>query len=292
MGAVRKFSFKLPPAFGEGPNSSQRYTFSLSCFILRDPCYFALVFAVLFFTCTVGMGESSGRIAVHIDSLANMGSRVMGYQGAETAADYLQRNLRASGVEEVYMRPFQVPTPVDEGAGLVLLEQGRSLELYHRWPNLVRTSTLPEKGIEARLVYGGRAGPGELDGLEIAGNIVALEYNCGRNWVLVFELGAAAVIFLEPLRTHRKEGEDKFLTTPADLPRFYASGETERVLRRELEKGEPTVRIWGRMSWRSAPARTEVGIIPGSDAVLGNEAVMIGAVLRCNFSCPGAGARS
>ena len=98
-----------------------------------------------------------GRLQQHIRILAEAGSRVTGYPGAQAAADYVEEQLELYGVEEIYRRPFRVPVPLDRGAGLVLLESGRELELHHMWPNLVRTSTLPREGIEAALVYGGRA---------------------------------------------------------------------------------------------------------------------------------------
>ena len=93
----------------------------------------------------------------HVRTLAEVGSRVTGYPGAQAAADYVEKQLEEYGVEEIYRRPFRVPVPLDRGAGLVLLDSGRELELHHMWPNLVRTSSLPRAGIEAVLVYGGRA---------------------------------------------------------------------------------------------------------------------------------------
>jgi hypothetical protein len=221
----------------------------------------------------------SGRIEQHVRTLAEMGSRVTGYPGAVAAADYVEEQLRLYGVEEMYRRPFQVPIPLDRGAGLVLLDSGRELELNHMWPNLVRTSTLPQEGIEGDVVYGGRAGWEEVDGLELEGNIVVLEYNCGMDWIKVFDLGAAAVIFLAPQQTHRKEGEHKFLATPADLPRFYAPEESARILRPQLarQKGRLRARLWGQMDWEAPQAETLVGIIPGAEQGLHEQAVLVGA---------------
>lgn len=215
----------------------------------------------------------------HIARLAGLGSRVTGYPGASAAADYLEAQLRARGVAQVYRAPFQVPVPVDEGAGLEL-EGGAPLALHGMWPNLARTSTLPPGGLSASLVYAGRAGPGELNHLQVEGGIAVLEYDCGLNWVEVFDLGAVAAIFLAPPtpeRAHRREGEAKFLSTPADLPRFYAPEAASQILRERLAKGALRGRLWGRMSWQQVEAQTLVGIIPGTDPELGKEGVLIGA---------------
>lgn len=193
----------------------------------------------------------AARLTRHIGELASGGSRVTGYPGATAAADYLVRELQSLGGRrsEVFRHPFQVTVPIDEGAGMSL--DGRRLLLHCVWPNLVRTPTLPEGGVVGRLVYGGRAGRFELDGPSLRDAVVVLEYDCGMNWVTAFDLGAAAVIFLSPegvadprsgdraelARAHRQEGAQKFLTTPADLPRFYAPRATSELLRRRLPGG-------------------------------------------------------
>ena len=243
----------------------------------------AICFALGLLWGAPGWGDSGSgaalkeRLAGHVDALAGMGSRVSGYAGAGAAADYLEEQLRGFGIEEIYRREFDLPVPFDEGAGLTLLDGEESFPLHCMWPNLVRTPTLPREGIEGMLVYGGRGAAGDLDGLEIEGNIILLEYNCGMNWVTSFDLGAAAVIFMAPERTHRKEGADKFLATPADLPRFYAPAETSRALRRRLAKGEMVARLRGRMSWQLATAENLVCVIPGADPQLGDQALLVGA---------------
>ena len=51
--------------------------------------------------------------------------------------------------------------PIDDGFTLEL--DGQSLPIHGVWPNLIRTSTLPEDGIGGPLVYGG-------DSLSLDGN--------------------------------------------------------------------------------------------------------------------------
>lgn len=237
------------------------------------------------------MAGLTARLTRHIGEFASRGSRVTGYPGATAAAQYLVRELESNGGGgQVYRHLFQVPVPIDEGAGMEL--DGRRLLLHCVWPNLVRTPTLPEGGIVGRLVYGGRAERFELDGQSLRNAISVLEYDCGMNWVNAFDLGAAAVIFLSPeeawsspsaaeehlTRAHRQEGAQKFLATPADLPRFYAPRAASDLLRRRLAEGVPaTARLWGRMTWRLAPAETVVAVFPGTDPEVAGRAMMIGA---------------
>jgi hypothetical protein len=248
------------------------------------------------------MDGVAARLARHIGELAATDSRVTGYPGAMAAADYLVAELESlPGVTGVSRHLFQVPVPVDEGAGMEL--DGSRLLLRCVWPNLVRTPTLAEEGITGRLLYGGRAERFELDGSSLLDAIVVLEYDCGMNWVTAFDLGAAAVIFLSPegvsgspfagaegalARTHRQEGAQKFLATPADLPRFFAPRATSDFIRRRLSNDaglsndpgrrlEPTVRLWGRMTWRRAQAQTVVAVFQGTDPQLAGQAMMIGA---------------
>ncbi len=230
-----------------------------------------------------------GSLGDHIRSLSTHGSRTTGYPGAVWAAEYLENQLAAAGIIDIRRRSFTVPVPVDQGAYLELASPSgkhdstadrqwtaNRIQLYHVWPNIARTSTLPPTGIEARLLYGGHARQGELDGLPIDDAILVLEYNCGSNWVSVFDLGARAVIFLQPSRTHRKEGALKFLTTPADLPRFYAAGKEAIRLRDLAKQGAARARLQGRMTWQETPATTVIAVLPGTDPQLRHEAVMVG----------------
>ena len=96
-----------------------------------------VVFCLLIGTVATGTADPAvrqvepGRLQQHVRTLAEVGSRVTGYPGARAAADYVEEQLEVYGVEEIYRRPFRVPVPLDRGAGLVLLDSGRELELHH-----------------------------------------------------------------------------------------------------------------------------------------------------------------
>jgi hypothetical protein len=221
-----------------------------------------------------GADEPEQRLRQTVEELAGMGSRVTGYPGSVRAAEYLREKLRAAGVTEIHTHRFPVPIPMDEG--FLLEAGGEQIRLYGVWPNLVRTSTLPPEGIEGELIYAGDGDPAHIEGVEIAGRIVLLDYASGPSWIDLFNLGARAVILLESEVIHRKEAEQKFLAVPAALPRLYAPAAVAERLLGMAASGEQ-VRLSGRMSWKAVQGETLVGVIEGRDPELKDEAILIGA---------------
>ena len=212
------------------------------------------------------------RLRRTVETLSAPASRMTGYPGATAAREWLVAELERLGVAEFYRHEFPVLVPIDEGFWLECA--GERLELFGVWPNLVRTPTLPAKGIEGELVYGGDGR--RLEGQPVAGRIVLLDYASGTAWVDAFHLGAAAVVFLESAGAHRKEAEQKFLDVPADLPRLYARKDAAERLR-VLERSRAQVRLRGRMAWREVTAQNLVAVIPGQDATLAEEIVFLAA---------------
>ncbi len=227
------------------------------------------------------------RLKDRIEQLAAMGSRVTGYPGASAAARYLTDYLEKLGLPEIHQRRFHTPVPLDHGAVLRLAVEPdtSTYELFHMWPNLVRTSTVPLPGIAGPLFFAGSGEPFEMEGSGIKGAVAVFEYDCDRRWVRAFDLGAEAVIFLapsDPGGSHRWESSQKYLTTPADLPRFFAPEGGSRALRTVLSDTSrlaqsPRAVISGSMVWHNAPAQTVVAVIPGTDPALAQEAVVVGS---------------
>ena len=58
-----------------------------------------------------------------------------GYPGDRYAADYVQQQLVAAGVQEIQREPFEVTVPIDKGASLELLADGTVLQLWSLWPH-------------------------------------------------------------------------------------------------------------------------------------------------------------
>ncbi len=229
------------------------------------------VFLFLLSTAIVADAEEV-RLQRTVEALSEPASRMTGYPGAAVAREWLVAQLERLGIAQIYRHEFPVLVPIDEGFWLECA--GERLELFGVWPNLVRTPTLPAAGIEGPLVYGGDGS--RLEGQPMAGRIVLLDYVSGTAWVDAFDLGAAAVVFLESVGPHRKEAEHKFLDVPADLPRLYARQDVAERLR-ALARASAQVRLRGRMAWREVTAQNLVAVVPGGDAKLTEEVVFLAA---------------
>ena len=142
--------------------------------------------------------------------LSSHGSRMPGYSGDRFAADYVEQQLRAAGVQDIQREPFDVTVPIDKGASLEFLADGTMLPLWSLWPNLVRTSTVPAAGVEAELIYGGQGRYEDLEGQHVEGRIVLMEFNSAHRWRTPAALGARAVVFLEPDETTVAETRRKW----------------------------------------------------------------------------------
>ncbi|MCY4400942.1 MAG: M28 family peptidase [Candidatus Poribacteria bacterium] len=110
------------------------------------------------------------------------------------------------------------------------------------------------------------------------GAIVLTEFNSGTRWINAAMLGASAVVFIEPDTTIRGEAENKFLTVPANIPRFWVSKTDAAELKRLLAMGEDVnVRLRGKMKWDRRVGQNIRGFLEGGDPVLRDELVVLTA---------------
>ena len=94
-----------------------------------------------------------GWIGATLDSLTVHDSRVAGYSGCARAADFVERELRLTGLADVRREEFSVVVPMDRGGRIWVAESGEEFQLWGLWPNQVRTPTLPEAGLMAPMVW-------------------------------------------------------------------------------------------------------------------------------------------
>ncbi len=215
----------------------------------------------------------------HARRLSSFGSRVPGYPGEARAREFARRILEEAGYAgAVREEPFRCAVPVDEGATIEV--DGEILELACLWPNLVRTPTVAPSGLKGPLIAAGRGEWRDYDGRDPRGAVVLLDFNSGRNWLKAAELGAAAVVFLEPETTDRRQAREKIVDVPVDLPRYYARSETARRLLERAGRGdgvEATIRA--RMTWREVETSNLVLEIPGTDPELSGQRIVVSSYL-------------
>jgi len=219
------------------------------------------------------------RLRHTIEVLSSLGSRVTGYPGARKAADFIASAFRDLGLEEVQEDTFRIAVPMDKGASLAVAGRAEPVPLACLWPNLVRTPTVQPEGITGHLVYAGRASPAEFDGSDAAGAIALVEFDCQTDWLNAFLFGARAVVFIEPDEPMRPEAEAKFLTVPADAPRFWVGREAGRALAEAVRKAPKPLQatLKGRMDWEDAEGANVVATLPGTNEGAAHGVVVISA---------------
>ena len=109
------------------------------------------------------------------------------------------------------------------------------------------------------------------------GSIILAEFNSGTRWINAAMLGARAVIFIEPETTVRGEAENKFLTVPANIPRFWISKANADELKEMVTRSKVTSRLTCSMTWERRKGQNIRGFLEGNDPVLKDELVVVTA---------------
>ncbi len=225
--------------------------------------------------------------------LSSFSPRLAGYPGAGDAADYIVQRLEQLRLGDVskggiddpkrpYREAYLVTVPWVEGQPtLEVLSDGEVIAtypIYPLWPDLVRTSQLPEGGREYRMIDGGDGRLATFNGKDIARTAVLMDFKCGSDWLNAPRLGAQAVVFVEPEATTRGEAEAKFLRIPINIPRFWIGRSDAYHLKARLKsQPEVWVRLNCRMSWEARKAWNIVAEIPGTDPELSKQTVYLTA---------------
>ncbi|MGD9495855.1 MAG: M28 family peptidase, partial [Armatimonadota bacterium] len=216
---------------------------------------------------------SRDRLQSRIEDFAALGSRVSGYPGNEQAAEMILEAFKALGMQ-TYVQEFDLPTPLEQSASLEL--GGTTYELHGLWPNLVRTTCVPQAGLQGPVIYVEHGSLSDFNGKEVKGAIVLMNFDTGQNWLNVPLLGASAVIFIEPEATTRGEAEMKWLRVPVDVPRFWLAREDAEAVIAAAGSGQQAT-LRSRVAWENRVNRNIIGILRGSDPTLRKEAIILEA---------------
>lgn len=223
-----------------------------------------------------------------VDVFAGLGPRTPGSEGGRAAAQAVEDLFRRLGLKDVERQRFLVPVPVTRDAQLQVGD--RAYDVNALAPNFVRLSALPPGVLNGPVVYAGQGQLIALRGLPLDGAIVLVDFNCGHRWLDLVNLGAAAVVFVEPpgggrsgtSGVNRGEAQRKLLNVPVDVPRFYLGHGpfTEICARAGVPAdGRPFALAQGGMiaqaDWQAVEASNVLGLIEGSDADLKQELLVV-----------------
>ncbi|MEN6304135.1 MAG: M28 family peptidase [Armatimonadia bacterium] len=224
----------------------------------------------------VAAGLDMSRISADIRAFEGLGSRVVGYPGNARAADMITQRFKDLGLETM-VQDYDLPSAVDAGSTLSI--NGDSYELSALWPNHVRTCQVPANGLTGPVIYVGHGSLADFNGKDTNGAIVLMDFNTQQNWLNAPLLNAAAVVFVEPTSMTRGEAEMKFLRAPINVPRFYVRGSEASQILAAVAEGSATGTIKSAepIAWRSTLNRNIIGIMPGRDPNLREEAIILEA---------------
>lgn len=98
------------------------------------------------------------------------------------------------------------------------------VRVYQLMPNFVDPGNLPEEGVTGALVYAGRGSPSDMAKRNFNGAIVVMDFDSFRTWVDPIQLGAKAILFVEPANgaIASMQAAQKTTETPVCVPRFFA----------------------------------------------------------------------
>ena len=266
----------------------------------------------------------------HIRFLSSFPSRFTGYPGCDEAARYIVAKFTELGLANIEESPFQVVVPIvpdDDQWGQKLPERrrpeyngaltvgGREVPIYCLLPNYARTPMTSEAGITGDLIWAGDAYLSDLNGKEIKGSIILMDFNSVTRWLDAAKLGAAAIVFIEPIYPFRSDAEQKYLDLPMPMARYYvqrkqlpalaaaATGRPEgdftvesalEALSRLGSEGTAPVRanVKALMRWEEMDVLRVSAEIPGTDPQLVNQTIVVFAyydgVSVVPGLCPGA----
>ncbi|HEY0074747.1 MAG TPA: M28 family peptidase, partial [Abditibacteriaceae bacterium] len=210
----------------------------------------------------------AARIKADVTALSAFSSRMPGTPDYGRAASWVEKRFRESGLQKVRYEEFNVTVPRTLKCELKI--NGQNVKLLPVYPNGVVPACTPEAGLTAPLIYAGEGRARDFNGQVVKDSIVALDFNSGMNWITAADLGARAVIFLQPksLGT-RGEAEAKFSNLPVEFPRFYAPlASVQRILAEAgtSTKQGATANLLSLVKWERVKGRNIVGEIKGNDA--------------------------
>ncbi|MCE5277871.1 MAG: FtsX-like permease family protein [Planctomycetaceae bacterium] len=158
---------------------------------------------------------------------------------------------------EIFTQDVPVVQPLMTECQLTI--DGKTLPLHAVRPNLLQASITVEEGLTAKTIYVGRGDVVDYKNADPSDKIVVMDFNAGANWLTAFSFGARAVIFVGDMLA---DGCDHHINMPANMPRFYATGEAAKLLRTAQGR---EVTIKAAATWQPLRGRNVIAVIRGTD---------------------------
>ena len=198
------------------------------------------------------------RIKSDVGMFSSIRSRFTGYPGSYEAAGIIADRFRSLGLN-VFTLNYTTLVPLDTGSSVMV--SGRKFVAYSLYPNVVVYGPKSSKG---RLVDGRDGSLASLNGIDVNGSVVLLDFNSGDNWLNVVKLGATAVVFHGGEDADRSEALEKISSVPINIPRVYVEdAEASDLIGLTRNGTEAEVNVG--MKWEDVKGVNVVGEIKGTE---------------------------
>ncbi|MCE5327446.1 MAG: M28 family peptidase [Planctomycetaceae bacterium] len=186
--------------------------------------------------------------------------------GSLRAADYVEKELAEISRQvarkgqkplEIFTQDVPVVQPLMTECQVTI--DGKTLPLHAVRPNLLQASITVEEGMTAKTIYVGRGDVVDYKNADPTDKIVVMDFNAGANWLTAFSFGARAVIFAGGMLA---DACDHHINMPANMPRFYATGEAAQLLT-DAKGREVTIKAAA--TWQPLRGRNVIAFIRGTD---------------------------
>ena len=227
-------------------------------------------------------GVNEAKLREVIETVSEGESRVAGYPRNLELAEWVATRFRQIGLRNVDSMPFTVATPVQKFAQLEVEGEAEPVPLHAVWPNLVRTSTLERTTGELHYAADGHLH--RLNGQDVRGDVVLLDFNSRGRWENAAMLGAAACVLIGTDDLAAGELRNKYYDVPLTMPRFWVDEAIGTRLRdRALaEQAKPAadrkpirVTVHARVDWEQLLTRNVYGFVDGTDPDLRRELIVV-----------------
>ena len=217
-----------------------------------------------------------------IGKLSSLADRSTGTAENEEAALYIKEQLEQLGYEDVGSYRFSVPVIRNEKSTLSIPNRNIQIDLRPLSGNAVTPQTVAPPGLSGPLIYAGRGDLKYLNGKQIAGSIILMELDSGKNWLQAANLGAKALIYIGRKDAPRIFYEEKFELSPLQFPRFWISRAKAIEIFGDFENAADgqiaaEVQLISQIRWQLASSENIYCFVNGTDPKLKEKLIMVEA---------------
>jgi len=204
---------------------------------------------------------NTSRIIYDTLLFSSWGSRVLGYSGFFKSAEYIIGEFKKY-MDNIIVHEYKTAIPVEKASWIYIgPPYNLNITAHALWPNGgVVASVL--KSFNGNMYYVGKGDFADLDGINLMGSIVLMDFNSGKNWLNIASLGAKAVIFIEPSDTDKNEALLKGTISPMNFPRLYVNSTAGEILKK-ISREKIPVTVYTEMHWEEVTGYNIVGELEG-----------------------------